>query len=430
MRFRILTSVLLAMLFTGALLFTDTPQVVSQDTVPNPNMPIKTLNFQNAEVRSVLNFLADYGSVNIVTGPTVEGNVTLSLKNVTWKQALDILTKTYSLTYIEEEGYIRVLPTKEWMEESQAIQQHAAEQRGLVDLVSEIVDVDNASAADLVKPVESILSKRGKVEIDQRTNSLIIHDTPETVARVKTFVAELDQATAQIKISTQLVEVSSNALENVGVSWTASGFKIQSDGTEYHQEGKLNGAETVADPIAEFTFGTVQNGWSLESRIAALVSDGNGKVIAHPEIVTVDNKEARIQMGQKIPVKQFDQSGNVVIQYEEVGTILRVTPHITSENRILMALKPERSTYEFDPNGLIINTNNAETNVLVENGQTVVIGGLTTQDLIESETGIPILKDIPILGYLFKVKQKKVDNRDLMIFVTPTIVKEDVAPSG
>jgi len=430
MRSKFLTSVLLALLFTGALLFTDTPTVVSQDTVPNPNMPIKTLNFQNAEVRSVLNFLADYGSVNIVTGPTVEGNVTLSLKNVTWKQALDILTKTYALTYIEEEGYIRVLPTKEWMDESQAIQQHAAEQRGLVELTSEIIDVDNASVADLVKPVESILSKRGKVEVDQRTNSLIVNDTPESVESVRNFVAELDRATAQIKISTQLVEVSSNALEEIGVNWTVDGFKIEDDGDQYNHTTAVHGADEVADPIADFTFGTIQDGWSLDAKIAALIGTGNGKVIAHPEITTVDNKEARIQMGQKIPVKQFDQSGNVVIEYEEVGTILRVTPHITSESRILMHLMPERSTYEFDPNGLIINTNNAETNVLVENGQTVVIGGLTTQDLIETETGIPILKDIPILGYLFKVKKNRIDNRDLMIFVTPTIVEDEMASSG
>jgi type II secretory pathway component GspD/PulD (secretin) len=149
--------------------------------------------------------------------------------------------------------------------------------------------------------------------------------------------------------------------------------------------------------------------------------------VAHPEITTVDNKEAKIQSGQKIPIKTFDPSGNVVITFEEVGTILRVTPHITSENRILMHLKPERSTYEFDPNGIIINSNNAETNVVVENGQTVVIGGLTTQDVIENRKGVPVLKDIPVLGYLFGYTKKKVENRDLVIFVTPTIVGNDLA---
>ncbi|MBU1751672.1 MAG: type II and III secretion system protein [Chloroflexi bacterium] len=157
------------------------------------------------------------------------------------------------------------------------------------------------------------------------------------------------------------------------------------------------------------------------------VSDGKGKIIAHPEITTLDNTEARIQMGQKVPVKQFDESGNVVIKFEEVGTILVVTPHITAENQVLMYLKPERSTYQFDPNGVIINTNNAETRVIVENGQTAVIGGLTTQDEVESVIGVPLLKDIPVLGMLFRFRQVRTENRDLVIFVTPSIVEEGIA---
>ena len=132
-------------------------------------------------------------------------------------------------------------------------------------------------------------------------------------------------------------------------------------------------------------------------------------------------------MGQKIPVKQFDESGNVVIRFEEVGTILTVTPHITAENQILMNLRPERSTYEFDPNGVIINTSNALTNVIVSSGQTAVIGGLTTEDEVESETGVPLLKDIPLLGRLFKSTNKRMESRDLVIFVTPTIVDEELA---
>ncbi|MCX6831130.1 MAG: type II and III secretion system protein, partial [candidate division Zixibacteria bacterium] len=171
------------------------------------------------------------------------------------------------------------------------------------------------------------------------------------------------------------------------------------------------------------------DGWKLTSRKSALVSDGKGKIVAHPEDTTVDKKEARIQMAQKIPIKQFDQSGNVVITFEEVGSLLKVTPHITSENRILMQLKPERSSYAYDPNGVIINTSNAETNVVVENGQTAVIGGLTTQNVISNRNGIPVLKDIPFLGYLFSYTQKKVESRDLIIFVTPTIVEGSLANS-
>ena len=430
MRFKILISATSVVLVVALMLFTLAPAVVSQSGVSNPNKPIETLNFQNAEVTSVLNFLADYGQVNLVTAPQVEGNVTLSLKNVSWQQALDILTKTYNLTAVTEKGYIRVLPTADWMAESKSEQQHASEQNAIVPLESRIIDVDNAQAADLVPPVKSLLSTRGGVEIDVRTNSLIVQDIPNNLSKVETFVKELDCETAQIKISTQLVEVSSSALEEIGVNWDLLTSKKKADGTEYNTESRMLGADAVANPIADFAFGTIQDGWNLEAKIAALLSDGRGKILAHPEITTVDNKEARIQMGQKIPVKQFDGSGNVVIKYEEVGTILKVTPHITSENRILLHLRPERSTYEFDPNGLIINTNNAETNVVVDNGQTVVIGGLTTQDLIENETGVPVLKDIPIVGYLFKYSKKEIKNRDLVIFVTPTVVESSLASNG
>lgn len=430
MRFKILISATSTVLVVALFVFTLAPAVVSQSGVSNPNKPIETLNFQNAEVTSVLNFLADYGQVNLVTAPQVEGNVTLSLKNVTWQQALDILTKTYNLTAIKEKSYIRVLPTEDWMKESQLEQQHASQQNAIVPLESRIIDVDNAHAADLVAAVKSLLSERGGVEIDVRTNSLIVQDIPSNLSKVEKFVKELDRETAQIRISTQLVEVSSVALQEIGVNWDILTSKKKADGTQYDSETRMLGADKVLDPIIDFTFGTIQDGWNLQAKIAALISDGRGRILAHPVITTVDNKEARIQMGQKIPVKLFDGSGNVVIEYEEVGTILRVTPHITSENRILMHLRPERSTYEFDPNGLIINTNNAETNVVVDNGQTVVIGGLTTQDLIETEVGVPILKDIPIIGYLFKYTKKRVENRDLVIFVTPTIVENSLASTG
>ncbi len=403
---------------------------VIADNGGDPSKPIKNLNFQNADIRSVLNFLAEYGDVNIVTSPSVEGNVNLQLKNVSWELALDILMKTYSLTAVNEKGYIRVVPTKEYLDETSMVQQHKSEQARIVALETEIIEVDNASAFDLVDPIQTILTQRGKVEVDKRSNSLIINEIPENIPLIRQFVDELDKETSQIKISAQIIEVSSQALQEIGIDWTINGSKTvqKSSGYEADYEHTTEVSENdVADPAGSFTFATMQPGWDLRATIQTLVSDGNGKIVAHPEITTVDNKEAKIQSGQKIPIKTFDPSGNVVITFEEVGTILRVTPHITSENRILMHLLPERSTYEFDPNGIIINSNNAETNVVVENGQTVVIGGLTTQDVIESHKGVPILKDIPVLGHLFGFTRKRVENRDLVIFVTPTIVGRDLA---
>ena len=388
---------------------------------------INAINFQNASMQSVLTFLADYGGVNIVAPPSVNIMVTMSLQDVTWRQALDILLQTYNLTGVEEEGYIRVLPTPDFITEQALIEKHRADQLTLVSLETQVIPVKYGTAKDMVRPLKGVLSQRGTVDTDDRTNSLVIRDTPEYIQKVKQLVETLDKETDQIRIAAKLLEISSGSVTELGLDWSAISRKsaqlLNGDVAEATFAQKT---DKVTDPAAKFTYATVQGDYDIEGVISALVSSNKGKIIAHPEITTVDNREAFIQMGQRIPVKQFDEAGNVVIEFEEVGTILRVTPHITAENRILLKLKPERSSYTFDANGVIINTNNAETNVVVENGQTAVIGGLTTQVESKNHTGIPILKDIPLLGYLFRYTRTELTNRDLVIFVTPTIVTDQM----
>jgi type IV pilus assembly protein PilQ len=399
----------------------------ADDIAANPQKGkiITALKLQNADIHSVLSFLSEYGGVNIVAAPAVDAQVTLNLQNVTWRQALDILLKTYSLSGVEEKGYIRVLPTQQFLQEQAILEKHRQDQDATVPLETTVIPVQHGTAKDLVQSVKSVISQRGTIDTDDRTNSLVIRDTPEHIDKVKGLVETLDKATNQIKIEAKLLEIESGALEELGLNWSlisrrsaqlVSGDKAEAEYNQY--------TDRVSDPVATYTFATVHGDFDFEGTISALVSDNKGKIIAHPEITTVDNTEAFIQMGQRIPIKQFDEAGNVVITFEEVGTILRVTPHITSENRILLKLRPERSSYTFDANGVIINTNNAETNVVVENGQTAVIGGLTTQVEMKSRVGLPILKDIPILNYLFSYTRTEVNNRDLVIFVTPTVVTE------
>ncbi len=395
------------------------------------NQIITAINLQNADMHSVLSFLADYGGINIVASPSVKASVTLTLQNVTWRQALDILLKTYGLTGVEEKGFIRVLPTQEFFQEQALLEKHKADQSSLVPLETAVIPVKHGTAKDMVKSLKAIISQRGTIDTDDRTNSLVIRDTPEHIEKVKALVQTLDKETDQIKISAKLLEVESGALTELGLNWSMISRKsaqlLEGNKAEASFSQKT---DRVSDPVATYTFATVQGDFDIEGVVSALVSSNKGKIIAHPEITTVDNREAYIQMGQRIPIKQFDEAGNVVIQFEEVGTILRVTPHITSENRILLKLKPERSSYTFDANGVIINTNNAETNVVVENGQTAVIGGLTTQVEMKTRVGLPILKDIPLLGYLFRYTRKEVTNRDLVIFVTPTIVTDQMHNLG
>jgi type IV pilus assembly protein PilQ len=405
---------------------------VSWGEPTDPSEPIKSLNFQAADIRSVIRFLADYGQVNVVVAPTVAGNVTIGLTNVTWQQALEIIGRTYDLAVVTEAaGYIRVLPATDYRKETMEAEKHHQDQNSMVSLETRIIKINNSAATSVVDAVKSLLSQRGKATADPRTNSIVLQEIPEHIEDVIKFMTALDLPPKQIKISAQLLEVSSRELSELGVDWILNGATggtvtdpetgLPVRRTEHTTKQMLDKLDTLA--AGQFWVKTIQNGWNLQAQLSAMVSDGKGKVLAHPEITTIDNFEARIQMGSKVPIKQFDQSGNTIVTFEEVGTLLRVTPHITSDNKILMHLLPERSSYEFDQAGVIINTNNAETNVIVENGQTAVIGGLTTQDEQKTQVGLPILKDIPLLGLLFSYTKKEIVNRDLVIFVTPTIVE-------
>jgi type IV pilus secretin PilQ/predicted competence protein len=416
----------LALLMSIAVFHTTVGQTSTE--AKDPAIPIKDLTFQGADIRAVIRFLADYGQVNVVVAPMVQGSVTITLRNVMWDQALKIIGQTYDLSVVfEQQGYIRVLPSGDYRTEQTEIEKHNVEKETLVRLDVKIVRLANTAAAELVTSVKSLMTDRGKVDADERTNSLILQEVPENLARVESFIKELDKPSRQIKISAQILEIYSNSSEELGIDWTAAGKYVPNSDRSITQTGTQSG-NRVTDDFIKYNISAVQRGWDISATVAAIVSQGKGKIIAHPEITTIDNKEARIQMGKRVPIKQFDEAGNVVIKFEEVGTILRVTPHLTAENQILMNLRPEKSSLEPDASsGIIINTNNAETNVVVNNGQTAVIGGLTTQDEVETNVGVPILKDLPIIGALFRYTQKKIENRDLVIFVTPTIVENDIA---
>lgn len=386
-----------------------------------PDEPIKNLSLKDADIHSVLSFLADYGKVNVVVAPNVNAKVTLNLTNVTWRQALDIVLKNYSLAGVEQNGYIRVLPLQEYLTEQSSLAKHSSEQASLVGLDMKILRVYQATASNLVKPIKAVLSERGSVDTDDRTNSIIVRDIPDRIAKAEELVKMLDRPVEQVRISAQLLEVDTEALLEFGLDWTVISKTWGSSSGQFDLT-----QNNVAGPAGTFTFATAQKEFDFNTVVSALASKNKLKIVAHPEITTVDNTEARIQMGEKVPIKQFDQAGNVIITFVDVGTILKVTPHITAESRILMKLQPERSQTKIDPLGVIIQTVNASTNVVVENGQTVVIGGLTTQEEEHLKTGLPILKDIPLLGALFSYTRKGVRSKDLVIFVTPTIVEGEM----
>lgn len=412
---------------------------------------IKTLSLTNADIRSVLMYLSSYGGVNIVASPSVEGTITVRLSNVTWREALDIILDTYNLVGVESKNYIRVVMAEDYYAEKSAEEAHLKEQETLKPLTTHIVSIKYNVAEEIQTAVQGLLSPRGTVDVDGRTNSLVIRDLPDVLERIDELIGVLDKETRQVKISAQLLEVESTFLREIGVDWRivnqafVEETPLDADGIDYvidplfpgnaerqnyaEEESRISGSgQMSADKLAQFSFARLiaDGDYSVGAVLSAIESTNKGKIIAHPEVTTLDNVEAYIQMGQKIPIKQFDPSGNTIITFYDVGTKLRVTPHITSENRILLHLVPERSSYQFDPNGVIINTQNAETNVVVENGETAVIGGLTNQEVKHLRVGLPILKDIPLIGFLFGYDKKEVISRDLVIFVTPTIVAQPV----
>ncbi len=403
--------------------------VMAQNQPKDPSVPIKNVEFQGSDIRAALTFLADYGNVNVVIAPDVTGTVTIRLRDVNWRDAMDIIGRTYDLSIVDDQaGYVRVLKSATYREELTKKAEHDATQQKLVPLETKIIKINNSVAQDMLETVKNLLTERGRVVADLRSNSLVLQEVPDNIPAVLDYITRLDSPSKQIKISAQLLEISSDGLQELGINWMVnSNFSSTGGNTNGDQTGQVMADIGSTDPIGRYTVKVAGSDWNLNAFVEAVVKSGKGKIIAHPEITTVENKEARIQMGSKVPVKQFDESGNVVIKFEQVGTILTVTPHITAENQVLMHLKPERSTFEYDAAGVIINTNNAETNVIVANGQTAVIGGLTTQDESDTEYGVPVLKDIPLLGQLFKFSTKNWESKDLVIFVTPTVAEGDLA---
>jgi type IV pilus secretin PilQ/predicted competence protein len=388
---------------------------------------ITSLTLQDADLLAVLRFLSEFSGRNIVASTGLKGTVVnVQLRDVTWREALEIIMEINHLAALEEEGYIRIMPIKELHGADLELQKYLQDKEDLIQLEHRILPVEHATAAEIRGALASVLSKRGRIDIDARTNSLIVTDVPENLDLMAQIVQELDQETPQITISAKLFEVDSKSLIELGIDWSVIKDRevgVEYPETDYERRAQQSTSGGLTEVIGRFTYSTVEQGIELDALLATLVSENKAEILAHPEITTLDNKEATILMGQEIPLKVLDEAGNVVTELTQVGTKLTVTPHVTAENTILLELEPERSSYEVDPGaGVIINTQRAKTSVVVSDGQTAVIGGLTIQDTKKSEKGLPLLKDIPLLGRLFKYTRDEVTKSDLIIFVTPRIV--------
>lgn len=418
-------------------------------------------NFSNTDIRAAFKAIAATGRVDIVVSPAIGSEVVnLQLTDKTWQEALLILCQMFNLKYLVEDSYLYVQTMAEFnktsVENAQAMQQSGS----LAPLMRDIIKLRNAKAKDLEPSIKGLLSPRGRVNIVERNNALLIFDTRANILEVRAAVRDLDVETYQVNIQAQLIEVDADALREMGVDWqlgygqinlsqlrdnpgklpvpstgnvnmlgTSNPGGISSGSSSSGSSGGSGDATSgssgvggVAGATAQFAFGLLDG--NLAIAVANLLRTARGEMLAKPQITTLDNTEARIFMGEQVPIRVLDENGRQALQLQDAGTSLTVTPHVTADGRVLLDLQPEKNSFRVDQaaGGVILQKQNARTSVLVKDGETVVIAGLTTKEETEAESGVPLLKDIPIVGWLFKKKSTLTRKRDLIIFVTPRIV--------
>ncbi|MDX2367960.1 MAG: type IV pilus secretin PilQ family protein [Colwellia sp.] len=404
-----------------------------------------SLNFQDIPVRTVLQIIADYNEFNLITSDTVTGNITLRLDGVPWDQALDIILKVKGLDKRMQGNILMVAPSDELAAREAKNLQAQQQVEELAPLYSEYVQINYAKAnelADLIKNEgTSILSPRGSVSVDERTNTLLIRDTTKIIEDIKRMVNILDIPVRQVIIEARMVTVKDNINEELGIRWGIT----DTDG-EFATSGSLTGSNSantgvapaladrlnvnlpVASPAGALAFqvARLSDGTILDLELSAMEKENKGEIIASPRITTANQKEAYIEQGVEIPYQEAASSGATSTQFKKAVLSLTVTPHITPDNKIILDLVVTQDTVSDVTSGQApaIDTQRIGTQVLVNNGETIVLGGIYQQSIISSVSKVPVLGDIPYFGWLFRNTSEFNEKKELLIFVTPRIVTE------
>ncbi|MDI6789641.1 MAG: type IV pilus secretin PilQ [Thermodesulfobacteriota bacterium] len=432
--------------------FSDLPRdttAPSDDALPRVELPFGpdkvytgqkiSLDFQNADIHNVLRLLAEVSKLNIVAGDDVTGKVTLKLDRVPWDQALDVVLAARGLGMVRTGNVIRIAPLARVAEENKRL----IELQQAEPMVTDYIQVNYGKAEKLKDQIDKIRSERGSVTFDERTNKIVIKDTPAVIEDAKAIVSSLDEPTRQVLIEARIVEATADFSRELGVQWgsgTASNI-VQKTGGEWTvgAQGRLGsnfavnpGIPAATDALGAigFTFGrlgtTIVN---LDVRLLAMESDGKAHIISSPKITTLDHKEASIQQGEKIPYLKQTQDG-ISTEFVEATLKLKVVPHITPDNRISLNIEAKKDEADFTRANTVtgvptLKTKEAKTELLISDGETVVIGGIIYEKKTDSTMGIPGLSKIPILGWLFKGEKDLTERKELLIFLSANIVKVD-----
>ena len=404
-----------------------------------------TLNFQDISVRAALQIIAGYNDFNLVTSDSVTGNITLRLDGVPWDQALDVVLRIKGLDKRMDGSILMVAPAEELAAREAKDLKAKQQVEDLEPLYSEYMRLNYAKAedfADLLKTdINSIITPRGSVSVDQRTNTLLVKDTVKSIENIRRIIETLDIPVQQVVIESRMVTVRDNVTEDLGVRW---GFSDQqgSDGIS----GSLEGAETISNgvipdltdrlnvnlPITNpaasigLHIAKLANGTLIDLELSALEEENKGEIIASPRIIAANQQKARIEQGTEIPYTESASSGATTVSFKKAVLSLEVTPHITPDNKVILDLIITQDTrgdtvQTGTGEAVSIDTQEIQTQVLVENGQTIVLGGIFQQQIINTTNKVPVLGDIPYVGRLFKSTSEFNEKRELLIFVTPKI---------
>jgi type IV pilus assembly protein PilQ len=454
---------------------TDTRFIVEvKQVVEDPNRLVRpgftgeklSLNFQNVEVRAVLQVIADFTGLNIITSDTVTGNLTLRLKDVPWDQALDIILKSKGLDLRKTGNVVWIAPRDELATREKLALEAKQQIADLEPTRTEVFQLNYQKAEAfrtlLTDDKQRILSKRGSAVIDPRTNTVFVQDTPTKLEEVRMLIQRVDIPVRQVMIESRIVEATDNFARNLGVrlgyhDTTGSGTKLGTGGANNRilGGGSLNdtgfhtGQSTLvptwpADSLsvnlpALGIGGAAPGAFSLllfndagtkflNLELTALQADGKGKIISSPRVITADQVEATIEQGTEIPYQQATSSGATSVSFKKATLSLKVKPQITPDDNVIMNVNVHKdSVGQVTLSGPSIDTKQITTEVLVSNGGTVVIGGIYTQEERSDTNKVPVLGDLPLVGFLFKQNSKQDNRTELLIFITPKVLKDNVS---
>ncbi|MDY6816271.1 MAG: type IV pilus secretin PilQ [Pseudomonadota bacterium] len=412
-----------------------------------------SLNFQDIEVRSVLQLIADFTGLNLVASDTVSGSITLRLQNVPWDQALDLILKTKGLDKRQIGNVLLVAPADEIAAREKLELETTKQIAELAPVRLDIIQVNYAKAGDiveLIKADEELISDRGFVSSDVRTNTISVRETSQKLEEIRRLVSTWDVPVRQVSIEARIVRAQTNVAENLGIRWGGAAYDVSGDNvfTVGGSQGTLQEARDAAagtdstitfpgalavdlgvsgEGASSFAIGWGSDEFLVDLELSALESDGQAEVVSQPRVVTADRQTASIKSGEEIPYQEASSSGATSVSFKEAVLSLEVTPQITPDDKIIMDLVVNQDSRGEVTAGIpSINTNAVTTQVLVGNGETVVLGGIFQSEVATQVTKTPFLGDIPYLGRLFKRSEHIDERSELLIFITPKIIKNDL----